>query len=631
MGAIIMRIDFATFAFGYKVIAGGNTPNWSTALGQGATHKINESPAINELLKGLIYKSVSPEKISLKLGKGGREVFGNSEDSPIVLGSVFSKVYINDRQIDDAKFIIILTRDAAGSHAGRLKIKYGISNAFHSGDQTYTNADFISAMKEQLCLAEDACWFVSDISVRNQDELVLKTVIVNKDGCEEYPTGQALHSAWDELEATEFPEDYPEEIKTGENIILYGVPGCGKSFTIKDEYCDDEKYMERVVFHPDYSYADFVGQILPQSYEDADGKSHISYPFKPGPFTKILKEAYGDKGHNYYLIIEEINRGNAPAIFGEIFQLLDRRDGVSDYGINNYDIASEVYGDPDHLIRLPKNLFILATMNTADQNVFTLDTAFKRRWKMVSIENDLAKCKHADATICGTTVSWRQFAEIVNEKIIEFGRDNLSSEDNRLGAYFVKADDLSDESIFSEKVLMYLWNDAFKYNKEDVFNHAYRTLEELIDGFKKVKFAVFDSSFGFPSIEEMALEKKEMEDEEYLTGKPEWHINIYNSIKQALDGQVEDMYTYTTGSKQYIGVGSNKNKKRSFADISFQREQVVVSIEKPTKEDLLAVGSEIPYDGHHNHYFKVIITSETALEDVISAILNSYEQLKKED
>ena len=115
--------------------------------------------------------------------------------------------------------------------------------------------------------------------------------------------------------------------KTGaENILLYGVPGAGKSHEIKTKYCDDEKYMERVVFHPDYTYSDFVGQILPRVEKDKDGNDKLKYVFTPGPFTKLLKNAQNDPGNYYYLVIEELNRGNAPAIFGEVFQLLDRKD-----------------------------------------------------------------------------------------------------------------------------------------------------------------------------------------------------------------------------------------------------------------------------------------------------------------
>lgn len=180
--------------------------------------------------------------------------------------------------------------------------------------------------------------------------------------------------------------DDPRRVKGGVNVLLYGVPGCGKSHEIKTKYCNDKKYMERVVFHPDYTYSDFVGQILPKT----DGVT-ISYPFTEGSFTTILRKAIHDPGHMYYLVIEEINRGNAPAIFGEVFQLLDREDGTSEYGINNFDIARCVYGAgmEEEEIKIPSNLTILATMNTADQNVFTLDTAFKRRWSLRNIKNIL--------------------------------------------------------------------------------------------------------------------------------------------------------------------------------------------------------------------------------------------------
>ena len=283
-------------------------------------------------------------------------------------------------------------------------------------------------------------------------------------------------------------------LKPGENILLYGVPGCGKSHEIKTRYCSDDNLMERVVFHPDYTYADFVGQIMPMS----DG-TNISYPFVPGPFTRILTKAMKPENNDkmFYLVIEEINRGNAPAIFGDIFQLLDRNDnGESEYGITNADIADKVYGNKDKKVKIPSNLTILATMNSSDQNVFTLDTAFKRRWKMRSIKNDISGCEHAETKICGTCLSWKDFATRINEIIIELGKDNLGSEDNRLGAYFVKGETLNNSEEFAEKVLMYLWNDAIKYNREKVFVSTYRTLDELIEGFKANKFKVFLDDFG---------------------------------------------------------------------------------------------------------------------------------------
>ena len=292
--------------------------------------------------------------------------------------------------------------------------------------------------------------------------------------------------------------DESTRLEGAENVLYYGVPGCGKSHTIAQR-CSDETHIERVVFHPDYTYSDFVGQILPRT----DG-TLISYPFVPGPFTRILKNSYDNPSEQWFLVVEEINRGNAPAIFGDIFQLLDRnRDakkgkiGESQYSISNFDIAKWVYDDENRKVRLPSNLYILATMNTADQNVFTLDTAFKRRWLMKCIKNDISSAEHAQSPICGEAITWERFATVINAKIIELNETNLNGEDTRLGAYFVTPPELEDASIFAEKVLMYLWNDAFKYERDKVFKPEYKTLEDLIVGFEAVKFSVFKDSINF--------------------------------------------------------------------------------------------------------------------------------------
>lgn len=278
--------------------------------------------------------------------------------------------------------------------------------------------------------------------------------------------------------------------KTGAtNVILYGVPGAGKSYVIKRDYCSDEKYIERVVFHPDYTYSDFVGQILPR----LNGEK-LKYEFTPGPFTKILKKAYDNPGSEYYLIIEEINRGNAPAIFGEIFQLLDRIDeddeydasliGESQYGITNYDIAKEVYGNEEELVKIPSNLYIIATMNTADQNVFTLDTAFQRRWDMKMINNNIPK-DQAENIIEGTKITWGAFVNEINSIIINNSSEIVSSEDKRLGAYFAKKNQMTIKK-FPEKVLKYLWDDAFKMDRSLVFKDMYKSLEEIVKVYRDI-------------------------------------------------------------------------------------------------------------------------------------------------
>lgn len=332
------------------------------------------------------------------------------------------------------------------------------------------------------------------------------------------------------------PEQYEEHrLTTGCNVLLYGVPGSGKSWTIEHEYCKKESRVERLVFHPDYTYSDFIGQILPNVAEDGQ----VSYKFTAGPFTNILHDAYTHPEEEYILIIEEINRGNAPAIFGEVFQLLDRKVdisetdddgfpiGTSEYGITNANIARIVYGDPRQKVRIPSNLSIIGTMNTSDQNVFTLDTAFQRRWDMRLIENNFNNVdpELANAEILDTTVTWKDFCTAINGIVVGNSARMTSSEDKRLGAYFVhlrdlKKDDrmgnLSDgeydglrkkESAgtltgsekarlaeireamkqyrkFPEKVIKYLWDDAFKFNRGVVFESTeYQSLEQVIRAF----------------------------------------------------------------------------------------------------------------------------------------------------
>lgn len=286
----------------------------------------------------------------------------------------------------------------------------------------------------------------------------------------------------------------------GANYLLYGVPGSGKSYTVKTEYCDDEECMERVVFHPDYTYSDFVGQIMPK----LDDERRVYYDFSPGPFTRMLQKAYNTPSMEFFLVIEELNRGNAPAIFGEVFQLLDRKErkeegviGESSYGITNTYVAGIVYGNPDHPVLIPANLSIVATMNTSDQNVFTLDTAFQRRWRMRMIENNIGAAVHANKNILDTTVTWAQFNSAINQLILEANSRLSSSEDKRLGAYFVTPLDLEistlsdpkeadkQNSRFPEKVLKYLWDDAFKFSREVIFDiDTFQSLEEVIRTFK---------------------------------------------------------------------------------------------------------------------------------------------------
>ncbi len=350
-----------------------------------------------------------------------------------------------------------------------------------------------------------------------------------------------------ESEGVVLSELESNRLQTGINVLLYGVPGSGKSWTIEHEYRKPGSKVVRLVFHPDYTYSDFIGQILPSVSDNGQ----VSYKFTPGPFTTILRDSYNNPDKEYILIIEEINRGNAPAIFGEVFQLLDRKVeikednddgfpvGTSEYGIINKDIATIMYGKDraGDEVRIPSNLSIIGTMNTSDQNVFTLDTAFQRRWDMRLIENnfDNVEPELADAEILDTGVTWKNFCTEINNIVLGNGVRVATAEDKRLGAYFVhlrdlKYDDrmgnladgeydnlrkkesaasLSDtekarlseirEAMkqnrrFPEKVIKYLWDDAFKFNREVVFESTeYQSLEQIIrvfmysKGFERLK------------------------------------------------------------------------------------------------------------------------------------------------
>lgn len=306
---------------------------------------------------------------------------------------------------------------------------------------------------------------------------------------------------------------------TPSQIIYYGVPGCGKSNKIREKLKDvPEKNKVRVVFHPEYTNAEFIGQILPKV------NGHVTYEFTPGPFTQIIKRAYLNPNEHFYLVIEEINRGNAAAIFGDTFQLLDRlktgetdslgndpanatvntfTEGWSQYFVQNDDINAYIRGSEDSIqigsirfdsntaIRLPPNLSILATMNTSDQNVFTLDNAFQRRFDMELVRNEFDLTKPAvnaqyNAEIDDTGIKWGQFWGWINAKITATLKGLSSTEDKRLGVWFVSnAGGIIDDKVFAEKVLKFLWDDVFKFKRPQIFADGIDTLEKLINSFEK--------------------------------------------------------------------------------------------------------------------------------------------------
>ena len=364
--------------------------------------------------------------------------------------------------------------------------------------------------------------------------------------------------------------------------IFYGAPGTGKSHAINEETKDEE--VIRTTFHPDTDYSTFVGAYKPTTKEvelrDLSGhkvvedgevvkEDRIVYEFVAQSFLqayvsawKKYADANEDEPKKQYLVIEEINRGNCAQIFGDLFQLLDRNDkGFSDYPIKadadmkrqlqkafvglviaqkdkinalykGKDVVSQVLGGD--ILLLPNNLYIWATMNTSDQSLFPIDSAFKRRWDWTYMPISDAE-KHWVIEVDGYNYDWWKFLEKMNEKIYS----TTNSEDKKLGYFFCKAQNgVISAKTFVGKVIFYLWNDVFKdyefgdaiFNDEDgsklSFDKFY-TSEEKNSKVVEEKVALFLKNLWLIPME-FSKEESEIEDEDGNT--PESNSRNYDKF-----------------------------------------------------------------------------------------------------
>lgn len=318
-----------------------------------------------------------------------------------------------------------------------------------------------------------------------------------------------------EKEKKDFDSDkYPLQ-----QIIFFGAPGTGKSHEVKKQTGEllengdevDLPNVFRTTFHPDTDYASFVGcykpTMKPTSKEEKTltGKDEeIVYEFVPQVFTDAYVYAYNNSDQPTYLVIEEINRGNCAQIFGDLFQLLDRKNGKSEYKIKaDKDLAQylreklgvDSEGIQDGKLCLPANLHILATMNTSDQSLFPMDSAFKRRWEWeyVPINYDTTiKSGEFEITIGKETgerkYSWVGFIEKVNEKIF----DLTQSEDKQMGNFFIKQS--IDEKGFKSKVMFYLWYEVLRDETEN--NKYFFYKKTTVEGKEVLSKFTFKDLFG---------------------------------------------------------------------------------------------------------------------------------------
>lgn len=298
-------------------------------------------------------------------------------------------------------------------------------------------------------------------------------------------------------------QDIEQQNNHPHNRIVYGAPGTGKSYLLKQQTDDfSSEQVERVTFHPEYTYFDFVGSYKPVMVEQ-EGKEVIAYRFEAGPFAKILKKALAASGSKYLLVIEEINRARAAAVFGDLFQLLDRdSEGRSEYGITpardlaNYLTRDNEDGDGVELeggkLYLPDNLYIWATMNSADQGVFPLDTAFKRRWSFEYIPID----NNEDKITGPCSAKWNEIRKHVNKLLQEAG----INEDKQMGAFFLKGEELATERNFlnaiKEKVIMYLYEDAARHQRGQIFKNERARYFELCNIFDGTIASIFNEVEG---------------------------------------------------------------------------------------------------------------------------------------
>jgi hypothetical protein len=312
--------------------------------------------------------------------------------------------------------------------------------------------------------------------------------------------------------------------------IVYGAPGTGKSWIVNDAAAGFE-YYTRVTFYPDYSFFQFVGGYKPKSlYAEADYKYHtfnkaddsgifirrpvIDYAVVPGPFMSMLVRAYQRPEEKHLLIIEELNRANAAAVFGDLFQLLDRNEeGLSTYAatvsieMSNWLLSQKLVPDGELIeqsdsgelkLRLPKNFFIWATMNSADQGVQPLDAAFKRRWtfQYVPLNSGEAAVKAWTVILAGRVILWNKLRRVLNKFLVQQGSNGRSmvAEDRLLGPFFMKASELADGHVVLNKLMLYLRDDLVRHNPAVIFASGVLNFSDLYDTYTEISEGVVQAN-----------------------------------------------------------------------------------------------------------------------------------------
>ena len=327
-------------------------------------------------------------------------------------------------------------------------------------------------------------------------------ITVDQATLESSPDGEQGEDAELSDEVLGAPNEVPVHLVR--NRIVYGAPGTGKSHRIDAEVQTHFGHVglyERITFHPDFTYAQFVGAYRPvplYRLADADliaadkvtsaGRHEpvIDYQFVPGPFLRMLTRALRHPKHSFVLVIEELNRANAPAVFGEVFQLLDRDDsGEGKFSVELPPDARDFMRAQGltSAIRLPRNLYLWATMNSADQGVLPLDAAFKRRWSFqyvpLDAREDVTRTWELQLRFMSKPIKWNDFRRAVNAHLTR--RD--VAEDRLLGPFFMRRDEMSSSDAFVNKLLLYLRDDVLRHSPEALFRGPSLTYGALVQSY----------------------------------------------------------------------------------------------------------------------------------------------------
>ena len=469
-----MILNLGSLAFNADITSGGGTPAWGTELGQGTGYKFSFEN-MSDFFTGMVYNSVpNINDVFCPLGKGGNQ----RDYYEFSIASLFKKIFVNGQRVNGEQFLLLIVKRIIGeNHVGRRSIKYNPRMTYQGN---LLNESCFKKMAETLGLSSDAAWFVHEINIQDQDELHFTAYTLDEHTKKYISTEARKQDFISKLPKSKLVEThYPTQTNKILQQIFYGAPGTGKSNTIKRDVDDQGKTCFRTTFHPDSDYSTFVGTYKPSmkptgvTLASGEKEEVITYKFVPQAFTKAYAAAWNTT-EDVFLVIEEINRGNCAQIFGDLFQLLDRKGGKSEYPIEadtdlaNYlqealaksprtDIPQEVKSG--ERLMLPQNLYIWATMNTSDQSLFPIDSAFKRRWDWVYIPIKPHAEENYKIKIGIETYDWWSFLQKINSVI----DDTTHSEDKKLGYFFVNTESKTVcAEKFVSKVLFYLWNDVFK-------------------------------------------------------------------------------------------------------------------------------------------------------------------------